>query len=109
MDKAFDVLDTASKPVVTHLGAFDPERGNLERLGVDAGFFRSYVVDTRDSQTFPCDRRYAVLTCVEGFARIETADGCVDLGQTESCLIPASAGSYTIIGPCRVLRSVRCP
>lgn len=109
VDKAFDVLDAASKPVVTHLGAYDPGQVNRERLGVNAGFFRSYVVDTRDSQTFTCDHRYAVLTCVEGFARIETADGCVDLGPTESCLIPASAGSYTIIGPCRVLRSVRCP
>ncbi|MBP3892796.1 MAG: hypothetical protein J6D34_02005 [Atopobiaceae bacterium] len=107
VDKAFDVLDATKKPVVAHLGTFDPKQGNRERLGVDAGFFTSYVVDTSDRQTFSCDNRYAVLTCVKGAARIETPGGSVELGPTESCLVPASAESYDIVGRCRVLRSVR--
>lgn len=109
VDKALDVLRTESRASMTHLGAFEPGTENRERLGVDAGFFRSYVVDIAEERRFSCEGRYAVLTCVSGSAHVETADGSVDLGLTESCLVPASAESYVISGSCRVLRSVRTP
>lgn len=108
VDKAFDVLDTTLSPTITRLGAPDPS-SESERLGVDAGFFRSSVADLTDPRTYACDGRYAVVTCVKGTAHVSTPDGGVTLGLTESCLVPACAGTYTVSGPCRILRSVRTP
>ena len=109
VDKAFDVLDTASQARVKSLGNPREATGNRERLGVDAGFYQSFVVDVMTSMEFSCHGRYAVLTCVDGAAHVRTPGGDVELGYTQSCLIPASAPSYTIEGPCRVLRSIRTP
>ena len=109
VDKAFDVLDCSLQPTVNHLGAYHTPATNDERLGVDAGFHRVTVLDVADTMTFLCDGRYAVLTCVGGGARVSTPAGSVELGYTESCLIPAAATRYAIEGPCRVLRSLRTP
>ena len=108
VEKAFDVLDTTLSPTVTRLGIPDL-RSDDEHLGVDAGFFRSYVVDLTGQRAYACGGRYAVVTCVGGTARVSTPGGKVILGVTESCLVPACSGTYTISGPCRVLRSVRSP
>lgn len=107
-EKAFDVLDTTLSPTITHLGTPDL-RSDDERLGVDAGFLRSVVVDLTGQRAYACEGRYAVITCVKGTARVSTPDGEVVLDVTESCLVPACAGTYTVSGPCRVLRSVRTP
>ena len=109
VSKAFDVLDTTLTPSITHLGTFDATRGDFERLGVDSGFFKSYVCDIAHEMRFSCEGRYAVITCVKGSAHVVTSEGSVALGYTESCLIPASATEYAITGPCRVLRSIRTP
>lgn len=107
VDKAFDVLDTAKEPSVVRLGLPGQAAGNQERLGADAGFYVSYVDDVAGQMSFACDGRYAVLTCVDGEAKVSTPDGDVALNHTQSCLVPAAARSYTIAGPCRVLRSIR--
>ncbi|MDI9590885.1 MAG: class I mannose-6-phosphate isomerase [Acidobacteriota bacterium] len=109
VEKAFDVLDVTKGPSVVRLGPPGGAAGDQERVGADAGFFKSYVVDVVDRMSFCCNGRYAVLTCVDGVAKVGTPDGDVTLGHTQSCLVPAAAQSYTIAGPCRVLRSVRTP
>jgi mannose-6-phosphate isomerase len=109
VDKAFDVLKTGNRPSVTDMGTYGEQVQPRERLGVDAGFFKSFVLDVDGSQSFRCDRRYAVITCVGGAARVSTTNGSVELGYTDSCLVPAAASTYTISGTCRVLRSVRTP
>lgn len=109
VDKAFDILDTRRRPSLTHFGTFDQSKADIERLGVDAGFFKSYVVDVGTTMHFSCQGRYAVVTCVARTARVSTPEGSVSLGYTQSCLVPASAESYDIEGPCRVLRSLRTP
>jgi mannose-6-phosphate isomerase len=110
VDKAFDVLRAERRPLVAHFGAPNPQSEGSERLGVDAGFFRSYVVDmANERRSYPCAGRYAVLTCVSGSVEVTTPEGAVQLGRTESCLVPASAGSYTVCGAGRILRSIRTP
>lgn len=110
VNKAFDVLRTESHPGINHMGPFDPSLGTRERLGMDGGFFKSYVVDVADIPArFGTENRYATLTCVAGEAHVDTPEGSVDLGLTESCLIPASAGTYVVRGIGRVLRSIRTP
>ncbi len=109
VDKAFDVLKAANKPSVRHFGAYRDGLPAREHLGVDAGFFKSYVVDIDGQRGFSCDGRYAVITCVGGTACVTTPDGSVELGHTASCLVPACARTYAISGTCRVLRSVRTP
>lgn len=109
VDKAFDVLKPASRPTVMHLGAYRQPTGWDERLGVDAGFFRVFVADIAQSHQYECKGTYAIITCVAGGARVTTAEGSVSLGYTESCLVPASAESYVVSGPCRILRSLRTP
>lgn len=109
VDKAFDVLKTGNRPSVTHMGTYGEQVQPRERLGVDAGFFKSFVLDVDGSQSFRCDRRYAIITCIGGAARVSTTNGSVELGYTDSCLVPAAASTYTISGTCRVLRSVRTP
>lgn len=109
VDKAFDVLDTTCQPSVVATGSPRDATANKERLGVDAGFYQSYVVDVISRMSFSCDGRYAVITCVDGTACVHTPHGSVSLGTTQSCLIPASAETYAVEGRCRVLRSIRTP
>lgn len=108
VDKAFDVLKIDNRPSVTHLGAYSGQM-TRELLGVDAGFFKSFVLDVDGRQSFSCNGRYAVITCVGGTALVSTTDGSVELGYTASCLVPAAASTYVISGTCRVLRSIRTP
>ena len=109
VDKSFDVLRCEREAAVRHLGAYDPDAPARERLGVDSGFYKSYIADVCGERGYACNGRYAVVTCVAGRIRIATPDGSVDLGQTESCLVPACANSYVISGTGRVIRSVRTP
>lgn len=110
VDKAFDVLQPELAVSVARFGSFDPEGRGSELLGVDAGFFESYVIDMTDSRrSYPCAGRYAVLTCVCGSIEVETPAGNVSLGPTESCLVPAAAQRYTLGGTGRILRSIRTP
>ncbi len=107
VDKAFDVLRVDAQASVVHLGAPQIAGVDQEQLGVDAGFFKSYVADVTTKMHFSCDGRYAVVTCVDGTATVATSEGSVPLGYTESCLVPASAEHYVVTGPCRILRSIR--
>ena len=107
VDKAFDVLDPASTPTVNRLGGFDPKRGTQAQRGVSCRQFVSNVVDVDESWSARTDGRYQIVTCVSGNGRIVTDDGELTLAYTESALIPACCVSYTVIGPCRVLRSYR--
>ena len=109
VEKGFDVLRCEREATVQHLGAYDPKAPARERLGVDSGFYRSFVADVRDEREYACNGRYAVVTCVAGQVLVETKGGSVDLGVTESCLVPACANVYVISGAGRVLRSVRTP
>ncbi len=103
--QGFDVLRTACRPEPSHLGAFDPSALAGARRGVTHRLFASDVIDVRGSWSQPMEGRYEVLSCVAGSARVRTAEGEMDLPFTRSLLMPASAGSYTIEGTCRVLRS----
>lgn len=107
VDKGFDVLDCALQAGVRPMGAYDATAPARTQLGVDSGFFASYVVDVRGEERFSCDGRYAVVTCVAGRARVTCDEGAVELGYTKSCLVPACAKEYAVVGTCRVLRSVR--
>lgn len=107
VEKAFEVLDTSSKPGVNHLGSFDPANGTREREGVSCSTFVSNVADVAGEYHVEMDGIYHIVTCVEGICTVETADGAVELGYTESTLVPASAGAYTVRGTCRVLQSYR--
>lgn len=109
VDKAFDVLQPDNRLTITSFGTYHPDGRSCELLGVDAGFFESYVTDVTDSRSYACAGRYAVITCVGGSAVVSTPDGAVHLSLTESCLIPASAQTYHVSGPCRILRSIRTP
>lgn len=103
--QGFDVLRTECRPEPNHLGAFDPSAPAGTRRGVTHRLFASDVIDVRGSWAQPMEGRYEVLSCVAGSARVRTAEGEMDLPFTRSLLMPASAGSYTIEGTCRVLRS----
>ena len=105
VEQAFDVLDTSIRPEPAHFGAFDPKAPASVRRGVTHRLFTSDVVDVRGEWECPLGDRYAVLSCVGGHARVVTDDGAVELPRTVSALIPASAGSFTVEGTCRVLVS----
>ena len=105
VEQGFDVLRTGSRPEPNRLGPFDPAAGPGVRRGVTHRLFASDVIDVRGTWEQAMDGRYEVLSCVAGSARVRTADGACELPFTRSLLMPASAGSYTIEGTCRVLRS----
>ena len=109
VEKGFDVLRCDREATIHRLGAYDPNAPAQERLGVNSGFYRSYVVDVRGERHYSCDGLYAVVTCVAGRVLVATRGGSVDLGVTESCLVPACAHSYAISGTGRILRSIRTP
>ncbi|MGQ5426424.1 class I mannose-6-phosphate isomerase [Thermophilibacter sp. ZX-H3] len=103
--QAFDVLRTDSLPTPNHLGPFDPQASAGVRRGVTHRLFASDVIDVRGTWEQAMDGRYEMLSCVAGSARVRAAGGVCELPFTRSLLMPASAGSYTIEGTCRVLRS----
>ena len=109
VEKGFDVLRCEQEATVHHTGAYDPDAPARERLGVDSGFYRSYVADIRGDREYACNGRYAVITCVAGRILVATQNGSVELGATESCLVPACSNAYVISGAGRVIRSVRTP
>lgn len=106
VEKGFDVLDVRPQPEAIHLGAFDPTApGRVTRGTADGDLFVIDIADVPQSWGEELDGSYRVLTCVAGECDVTCAEGGVHLGFTESCLVPASAGSYTVTGPCRIISS----
>lgn len=110
VDKAFEVVNTESTATVRRLGSYGHDEAGdaaLPRIreGVRCGLFVSNVIDIdKDYETEP-DGVYHIITCVQGSCTVESPEGAVGLACTESALVPASAGRYTVRGTCRVLQS----
>ncbi len=110
VDKAFEVVNTESTATVRHFGSYGHDEAGdaaLPRIreGVRCGLFVSNVIDIdKDYETEP-DGVYHIITCVQGSCTVESPEGAVGLACTESALMPASAGRYTVRGTCRVLQS----
>lgn len=110
VDKAFEVVNTESTATVRHFGSYGHDEAGdaaLPRIreGVRCGLFVSNVIDIdKDYETEP-DGVYHIITCVQGSCTVESPEGAVGLACTESALVPASAGRYTVCGTCRVLQS----
>ena len=106
MEKGFDVLDVAPKPDPIHLGKFDPTApARTVRGTADDDLFVIDIMDVPESWDDVTGDGYRVLTCAAGECDVTSAEGSIHLGFTESCLVPASAGAYTVTGPCRVISS----
>lgn len=103
--QGFDVLRTESRPEPRRLGALDPKAPAGVRRGITTSIFVSDVADVRGSWMQDTCSRYHIISCVAGTAKVETEDGTAALAPTRSLIVPASAGSYTVEGCCRVLRS----
>lgn len=110
VDKAFEVVNTESTATVRHFGSYGHDEAgdaSLPRIreGVRCGLFVSNVIDIdKDYETEP-GGVYHIITCVQGSCTVESPEGAVGLACTESALVPASAGRYTVRGTCRVLQS----
>lgn len=110
VDKAFEVVNTKSTATVRHFGSYGHDEAGdaaLPRIreGVRCGLFVSNVIDIdKDYETEP-GGVYHIITCVQGSCTVESPEGAVGLACTESALVPASAGRYTVRGTCRVLQS----
>ena len=110
VDKAFEVVNTESMATVRHFGSYGHDEAGdaaLPRIreGVRCGLFVSNVIDIdKDYETEP-GGVYHIITCVQGSCTVESPEGAVGLACTESALVPASAGRYTVRGTCRVLQS----
>lgn len=110
VDKAFEVVNTESTATVRHFGSYGHDEAGdaaLPRIreGVRCGLFVSNVIDIdKDYETEP-GGVYHIITCVQGSCTVESPEGAVGLACTESALVPASAGRYTVRGTCRVLQS----
>lgn len=106
VEKGFDVLDVSHRPDPIHLGSFDPRAPEHVTSGTGAADpFLITIIDIPATWGEATDGSYRVLTCVAGECEVSTAQGSVHLGFTESCLVPASAGTYTVFGPCRLITS----
>ena len=110
VDKAFEVVNTESTATVRHFGSYGHDEAGdaalpLIREGVRCELFVSNVIDIdKDYETEP-DGVYHIITCVQGSCTVESPEGAVGLACTESALVPASTGRYTVRGTCRVLQS----
>ena len=106
VEKGFDVLDVVPKPDPIHLGKFDPTApARTVRGTADDDLFVIDIMDVPESWDDVTGDEYRVLTCAAGECDVTSAEGSIHLGFTESCLVPASAGAYTVTGPCRVISS----
>lgn len=110
VDKAFEVVNTENTATVRHFGSYGHDEAGdaaLPRIreGVRCGLFVSNIIDIdKDYETEP-GGVYHIITCVQGSCTVESPEGAVGLACTESALVPASAGRYTVRGTCRVLQS----
>ena len=106
VEKGFDVLDVRLQPGPLHLGAFDATApASTTRGTADDDLFTIDIMDIPDTWGEETAGSYRTLTCVGGECDVTSAEGTVHLGFTESCLVPASTGSYTVTGPCRLISS----
>ena len=110
VDKAFEVVNTESTATVRHFGSYGHDEAGdaaLPRIreGVRCGLFVSNVIDIDKDYETESDGVYHIITCVQGYRTVESSEGAVGLACTESALVPASAGRYTVRGTCRVLQS----
>nr|WP_314785251.1 class I mannose-6-phosphate isomerase [Olsenella uli] len=106
VEKGFDVLDVRPQPDPIHLGGFDATAPARTTRGTAvADLFVIDIMDVPDTWGEDCDGSYRVLACVAGECDVSSEEGAVHLDFTESCLVPASAGSYTVTGPCRLISS----
>lgn len=110
VDKAFEVVNTESTATVRHFGSYGHDEAGdaaLPRIreGVRCGLFVSNVIDIDKDYEAEPDGVYHIITCVQGSCTVESPEGAVGLACTESALVPASAGRYTVRGTCRVLQS----
>lgn len=110
VDKAFEVVNTESTATVRHFGSYGHDEAGdaaLPRIreGVRCGLFVSNVIDIDKDYETESGGVYHIITCVQGSCTVESPEGAVGLACTESALVPASAGRYTVRGTCRVLQS----
>ena len=106
VEKGFDVLDVRPQPEPLHLGAFDATApASTTRGTADDDLFTIDIMDIPDTWGEETAGSYRTLTCVGGECDVTSAEGTVHLNFTDSCLVPASAGSYTVSGPCRLISS----
>lgn len=106
VEKGFEVLDVRPQPEPLHLGTFDPSApAHTTRGTSDDDLFIINIMDIPTTWGEETAGSYRTLTCVAGECDVTSAEGTVHLNFTDSCLVPASAGSYTVSGPCRLISS----
>lgn len=107
IDKALDVLKPEQEATATHLGPYSVPILNRVSTGIDCDMFHSNVIDVADAFETQTEGRYHIVTCVAGTAHVRCEGETIELGYTRSAVIPATAGAYTVEGPCRFLQSFR--
>ena len=105
IDRAFDVLDVASRPLPTHLGPYADAGETRVRPGVRHRLFASDVVDVSDCWSVDKGNLYHVITAVKNDAVVRVGGLSYELPYTRSLIVPACERHYEVLGRCRVLCS----
>lgn len=77
------------------------------QVGVEHELFKVEIIDVLDEFTIKTNNQYCILTCVLGSCEIYCEDNINMLKYTQTLFIPASAGTITIRGKCRILKSTK--
>ncbi len=106
IDKALEVINFTEEVDVKVEGLEIEAKGFSRRILVASPYFitelleveQDYVNDTK------ADRFY-ILMALEGSAKIDYADGELEIKRGETVLLPAALGEYKIIGDCELLQT----
>lgn len=69
--------------------------------------FQVDVLDVREHYYLKGNGKYRILTCVEGFCRLQCEGEVFILGYTETILVPAAREQVEIAGTCRLIIAER--
>jgi mannose-6-phosphate isomerase len=108
IERAMDVLDLSSHPVVHHLPKKASEDGQAcVSKAMSHRLFAADVIDISDKWVESKGNVYQVLTAVEGNFELVVEEESWSLLYTRTVIIPACISSFAVIGKGRILRSYR--
>lgn len=108
IDRAMDVLDLSSRPVVHHLPKKTPNHSEAcVSKAMSHRLFAADVIDIVEKWTVAKGARYQVLTAVEGNFELLVDGKKWPLPYTRTVIIPACVPSFAVVGRGRILRSYR--
>ena len=104
LDRSLEIMDPNLACLMVHCQ--EKQDNELWTVGTHR-LFQVDVLDVREHYYLKGNGKYRILTCVEGFCRLQCEGEVFILGYTETILVPAAREQVEIAGTCRLIIAER--